>query len=66
MAKRTPDQQAAFEITVRAMRKAQKDYFDHRRREDLIRSKQLEKKIDTYLGQSTQGNLFANNRWKDE
>jgi hypothetical protein len=31
---------------VRSMRQAQKDYFLTRDREDLIRSKQLEKKVD--------------------
>ena len=40
---------AEFRSLVREMREAQKEYFRHRDREVLIRSKQLEKQVDAFF-----------------
>ena len=38
-----------FITTVKAMREAQKEYFRTRDRQVLQRSKELERKVDTYI-----------------
>ena len=38
-----------FNRTVKEMRQAQKDYFKHRLQSDLIKSKELERKVDKAL-----------------
>lgn len=38
-----------FILLVKAMRQAQQDYFKNRHKQDLIKAKNLEKAVDSYL-----------------